>query len=564
MLQHMLTSAILASSLLAAPLFAQPTSKPLTDDDVTVMAQGGLDENTIISAIRSQQSSFDTSALSLLKLKQSGVTPNVMAAMFAAMNRNQAPSSSQAAATPVPQTASVPVSQVPDAQPKKKHAWLKAFASNGAVAQALSSAATDFTSKAGETGGSIKSAVLSRTSAFMSGVGTSRQPESNLATDSTTATQTTAAAAQAPAQNPYWMSANGDVIVAAPVAQSNAQPAAVAPGAGPKGAIIMFVSWRDPREGAFTVNVPQGWQVNGGTTRSSAIDPRQSLRATSPDGHTQLFIGDPNLIPREAPNRLLAYAGLREGQTMKGAWGGPVLIARYQTGEQFARSYVPRLCPAAQILSSNIVPDATRQLTAKAQDYGRAQGAPAQAWVGEATFRCGTQSGYVRASTVIAGSPAGAQVWAVLELSGFMVADPSQVTFARYTLNNIIGSLQWDPQWEARQAQTTRDVSGAVTRAQQQMAASIAQHAREQASHDQIDVMSGWEARNKTMDATMRRGDEVRRGVTTANDDYLGVSHTVPNDYNYYWTRPDGSIAGTMTDTPPDYSNGWRMMTTSH
>jgi hypothetical protein len=117
---------------------------------------------------------------------------------------------------------------------------------------------------------------------------------------------------------------------------------------------------------------------------------------------------------------------------------------------------------------------------------------------------------------------------------------------------------------EARQAQATRDVTGAVTRAQQQMAASIAQHAREQASHDQIDVTSGWEVRNKSLDATMQRGDEARRGTATATDDYLGVSHTVPKDYSYYWTRPDGSIAGTNTDTPPDYSNGWRMMTTSH
>ena len=102
---------------------------------------------------------------------------------------------------------------------------------------------------------------------------------------------------------------------------------------------------------------------------------------------------------------------------MKGLWGGPLLIARYQTGEQFARSYASRLCPASQITSSKVVPDATRLLTAKAVEYGRAQGAPAQAWVGEVRFRCGAQNGYVRASTVVAGSPAGAQVWAVLELN---------------------------------------------------------------------------------------------------------------------------------------------------
>jgi hypothetical protein len=27
--------------------------------------------------------------------------------------------------------------------------------------------------------------------------------------------------------------------------------------------VVMFTTWRDPREGAFTLSVPQGWQVSG-------------------------------------------------------------------------------------------------------------------------------------------------------------------------------------------------------------------------------------------------------------------------------------------------------------
>jgi hypothetical protein len=75
-----------------------------------------------------------------------------------------------------------------------------------------------------------------------------------------------------------------------------------------------------------------------------------------------------------------------------------------------------------------------------------------------------------------------------------------------------------------------------------------------------IDVMSGWEARNKSRDAVMQRGHEARRGVTATEDPVWG-SRTVPNSSNYYWTRPDGSIAGTMTTTPPNYSDGWGLMT---
>ena len=151
----------------------------------------------------------------------------------------------------------------------------------------------------------------------------------------------------------------------------------------------------------------------------------------------------------------------------------------------------------------------------------------------------------------------------MLELSGFIVTNPGQALFARYILNNIVSSLQMDQQWLAHQAQLTKDVTGAVTRAQQQMASVVAQHAREEARSSQIDVMSGWEKNNKVHDAAMQHGSDARRGTTTASDPIQG-DRTVSNQYNYVWTRPDGSIAGTNTTTPPDYSSGWRMMQTSH
>ncbi|HZU30734.1 MAG TPA: hypothetical protein VFB79_06435 [Candidatus Angelobacter sp.] len=343
-------------------------------------------------------------------------------------------------------------------------------------------------------------------------------------------------------------------------AASTQRPAATTPASG---AILMFAPWHDPKEDAFTLNVPQGWQVSGGTVRDSAMDPRHVVRAVSPDG-IQILLSDPTLIPRETPNPMFSYGGIREGQVIRGAWGGPLLVARYQGGEQFAQSYIRgTLCRQPQISSSSTLADATRQLNQQAMAYGRAVGAPTQASVGEASFHCGAQVGYVRASTVVGGPPNGAQVWGVLELSGFVVTDASKASFARYVLNNVVSSLQMNPEWLARQAQLTHDVTGSVTRSQQQMAGVIAQHAREEARSNQIDVMSGWEKNNKVHDAAMQNGSDARRGTMTASDPIQG-DRTVSNQYNYVWTRPDGSIAGTNTTTPPDYSSGWRMMQTSH
>jgi hypothetical protein len=34
-----------------------------------------------------------------------------------------------------------------------------------------------------------------------------------------------------------------------------------------------YVNWQDPAEGAFSVSLPQGWQISGGTVRTTRIEP---------------------------------------------------------------------------------------------------------------------------------------------------------------------------------------------------------------------------------------------------------------------------------------------------
>src|SRR5262249_28504783 len=84
--------------------------------------------------------------------------------------------------------------------------------------------------------------------------------------------------------------------------------------------VVIFITWHDPREGAFTLSVPQGWQVNGGAMRRSAVDITHVVRAGTSDGRVQIFINDADIVAHEVPNQLTAMAGLREGQMTKGAW----------------------------------------------------------------------------------------------------------------------------------------------------------------------------------------------------------------------------------------------------
>jgi len=82
------------SFLLAVPLAA--IAAPMTNDDVIKMVKGGLGEATVIQAIDAAEAGFDTSPDGLVKLKQGGVSDNVIQRIIA--RKDAAPGAAPAAA----------------------------------------------------------------------------------------------------------------------------------------------------------------------------------------------------------------------------------------------------------------------------------------------------------------------------------------------------------------------------------------------------------------------------------------------------------------------------------
>jgi hypothetical protein len=345
------------------------------------------------------------------------------------------------------------------------------------------------------------------------------------------------------------------------------------PAAKPPLPVVMFAGWRDPNEGAFTLNVPKGWEITGGASRRSAVDIRHIVRATAPGGRIHIFIDDPNIVPRQVPDQMMQRMGMREGQTIQGAWGGPLLLQRFRSGAQYSRDYTGlKVCPNAQYTGGADLARETNDMNREVMAFAAQAGMNARASVGDAYFHCGAQLGYVTATTVFAGPRMGqgAQMWFVMAMSGFTVESEADAAYALYILHTMTASFQLDPQWEARSQRDTQALTQSVTHMQNAMMSDLKQSWAAQADRERssvvsrnkpFDVMSGWEARNKTMDKVFEKDTEVRRGVTVTEDPVWG-SRTVSNDYNYYWTRPDGSIVGTTTDTAPRLDGGgWRMMT---
>jgi len=354
-------------------------------------------------------------------------------------------------------------------------------------------------------------------------------------------------------RQPRWMHLLG-ALGALLLSESHAGPGTAE---GPS-----FVTWREPNEGAYTLGVPRGWKISGGVRRRTPIDVRSALNVVSPDGAIHLFIGDYDVPPAREPDAATQMAGLREGQIYDGT-----LLARYQTGVQFAQRYPAwKLCRQPQIVQSGILRKETDTLNAEVARYGSSMGSAASASVGEVIFRCGRAEGFVMATTVLA-RPArgpGASVWAVYQLAGFVTQDSAQGYFAKYILSSMLASLRMNQEWERRSAQAAGQYANAMMQMSNAVTQSTMQHARQQAAQGSA---GGWNHPNtgdvpkiKRDPGVEQRRDDANRGPPRVCDD-LGTCATVDNSWTHTWRDHNNNVvAGPASGYPPDYSGQWTQM----
>ncbi len=354
---------------------------------------------------------------------------------------------------------------------------------------------------------------------------------------------------------------------APPQAASNPTlPAAPRAAAAPPAQELPLAVWREPGEGAFTLRVPRGWQVTGGVRRNSPIDIRLIVRAQSPDGHIQVFVDDPDILPRQVLNPMLRQLGQREGQIVQGPMG-PVLIAQYRTGVQFAQEYIGwKLCRQPQITEARPLPDQTNEMNVRILSIARSQGMAASATVGEAAFRCSNALGYTYATTLIVGPAMGGglQGWIVYKLAGFLVTNPAQAGVADYALDAMLGSFTVDPQWEARTTREADDATGTALRMQQAMGQTIAQRASQASAGGLNHPNPGvpWNLQDKWKhEAGPRQAfSNATLGTKSMCDPSWGCSRVDTAHSNYFINNEGRVLPGSESGAPPDYSGQWRQL----
>lgn len=242
-----------------------------------------------------------------------------------------------------------------------------------------------------------------------------------------------------------------------------------------------FVRWQDPREGAFSMDVPAGWRVEGGLARLAAVDTRVGTTMVSPDDEIRLFVGDAELPPFVEPSPVLTMAGFREGGWYSPGYGINMMVQRFVPGQAFAAMYarerLARGCGGFAVASARDRADAVRAINAVYAKFGQA-GIVVRLSAGEVLFACGAagrpMQGYVFAgtqSTAMPGSGAGA-LWNVQYLFGGL-ARQERSAEANAILEHVVRSFAINPRWAAMQAHLAGQVSRIVAETNQEIPTSL-------------------------------------------------------------------------------------------
>ena len=313
------------------------------------------------------------------------------------------------------------------------------------------------------------------------------------------------------------------------------------PTGGERQRAVRYLRWADPREGAFSLEVPEGWNTTGGLFRFAAVDVRGALQSVSPDGLTRITIGDAEIPTFVVPNETLAWTGFTEGRWYSPGYGVNIMVRRYIPGPYFVGEYVQARiapsCPGLQIVASRDRADAVQAINAINQQYST-PGFATQLTAGEVAFTCrgsaDPANGYYFAGTQLTGGMGMAQ-WNVQYLFGY-VTPAARVGETQSVLEHMMASFQVNPQWFGAQQQTTAATSQIVTRTNQEISNLISK--------------SYWSTQS-TLDELRRRRSNATLGLEDVVDTQSGQQFKIESGSNYYWIDHRGTIVGTDTYTRP-------------
>jgi hypothetical protein len=305
---------------------------------------------------------------------------------------------------------------------------------------------------------------------------------------------------------------------------------------------LSYVRWHDPRENAFSLEVPSQWRVAGGLFRFASVDTRSAAEAVSSDGQIRILLGDAEVPSFTEPNPTLAMGGFREGSWYSPGYGFQMLVRSYVPGTAFAaeqvRNKVARGCDELSVSETRDRADLVQAINRVYAQCGQ-MGVMTQLTAGETAFTCRSGStpmrGYYFAATQLTRSQ-GPGLWSVPYMGGYL-GPAEKAGLAQAAFEHMVKSAEVNPQWAAMQSHLAGETSRIVTQTHQEISSLIDD--------------TYWH-RQGVMDGLDRRRSNAILGVEDVVDPATGGQFKVESGSNYYWIDPRGTVVGTDTDTRPN------------
>ena len=209
-----------------------------------------------------------------------------------------------------------------------------------------------------------------------------------------------------------------------------------------------WVRYTDNAEGAFSIDVPVGWQVEGGMYRFGYFDVRWMMDIRSLDGKVIIRINDPNIPPYVLPGPHSGPAGhpaIRPGMFQ-------MVVDNYREAKPYADSYTRRRF--ASVCTSMTPTQA--EWTPTIPPAWREDPPPVRISDASLAYKCDTSDGPRIANAYAVSAIHGHDGLWMIDLMITVLATPDRLQQARSMTQKMIDSWEETPQWKTHQQQMTQ------------------------------------------------------------------------------------------------------------
>ena len=304
-----------------------------------------------------------------------------------------------------------------------------------------------------------------------------------------------------------------------------------------------WIRYTDNAEGAFSMEVPVGWQVEGGMYRFGYFDVRWMMDVRSLDGKVVIRINDPNVPPYVLPG---PHSG-QVGQMASKPGQYQMVVDNFRDARAYAEKYSRHRF--GTVCSSLTERDADwKPAMPPAWQFGPGEQKATEASV---AFDCATSNGTRIVNTYTRTHIVGRDgLWLVDPIIS-IVATPDKLSEARAMTQRMIESWQETPEWKTHQDQMTQMGLAQIQRGFRDFMTQMqAYHQQRTAAMNQ--QVSQFESRQNAQAAQVSTWDNILTGLTNVSDPQTGQQFQVFSGpkANYYVNGQGQTVNSNLSPGP--------------